>query len=128
MDSSHRRALPTLALALALACGDDGDNDDDTAAGTTVAATSTSTAAETTEAAVTEPSGGGDSTTGFPMECEGLCDAGQICVFPGTCSADPPSCAPAEMIICDFETGACSLMDVCSGTLFEGALLCETCG
>lgn len=125
MDSSHRRALPTLALALALACGDDGGNDDDTAAGTTLAATSTSA---TSEAAATQSSSGGDSTTGFPMECEGLCDAGQICVFPGTCSADPPSCAPAEMIVCDFETGACSLMDVCSGTLFEGALLCETCG
>lgn len=127
MDCSHRRALPTLALVLALACGGDDGGDEDTAAGTTEAATSTS-AAETTEAAVTESSGGGDSTTGFPMECEGLCDEGEICVFPGTCSADPPSCAPAEMIVCDFETGACSLMDVCSGTLFEGALLCETCG
>lgn len=117
-------------LALSLACGDDG-NDDDTAAGTTVAAGSTSAGAETTaatEAAGTGSSGGGDSTTGVPAECESLCGEGEICVVPGTCSADPPFCAPADMIICDFATGVCGLMDVCSGTLMDGALLCETCG
>lgn len=128
MDSSRRPGLPlALALAFAVACGggDDG-NDDDTAAGTTLIE-STSAAATTTEAA-TGSSGGGDSTTGFPMECEGLCGEGEICVFLGACSEDPPSCAPADMVICDFESGACSVIDVCSGTLFEGALLCETCG
>lgn len=119
-------------LATALACPGDDGNDDDTAAGTTLV--ESSTAAATTEATTTETAatgsseGGGGSTTGFPMECEGLCGEGEICVFPGTCSEDPPSCVPADMVLCDFETGTCSVIDVCSGTLFEGALRCETCG
>lgn len=130
MDCSHRRALPTpvlvLALALAPACGGDEGNDDDT----TVAA-STSAATETTEAATDSSEAldsGGDSTTGFPAECEGLCAEGEICVVLGTCSPDPPLCSPAADVVCDFATGTCGVMDVCSGTLFEGALLCETCG
>lgn len=113
-------------LATTLACGDDG-GDDDTAAGTTLV--ETTSAAETIATATgSSGSGGGDSTTGFPMECEGLCGEGEICVFPGACSEDSPSCVAADMVICDFATGACSVIDVCSGTLVEGALVCETCG
>jgi hypothetical protein len=114
-------------LATTVACGDDGADDDDTAAGTTLIET-TSAAAETTSAATDSSDSGGDSTTGFPMECEGLCGEGEVCVVLGTCSPDPPFCSPAVDVVCDFETGACGVMDVCSGTFIEGALLCETCG
>jgi hypothetical protein len=111
-------------LTLALACGDDGD--DDTAAGTTADPTAGSTtAASTTEAGTTAASG--DETADPAVVCEALaCDEGQICVATGTCPEEP-FCVPAEMVTCDFGSGVCTVVDVCSGTLMDGAFDCEQC-
>jgi hypothetical protein len=113
------RLAVLVALALAGGCGDDGS--DDTAAGTTTAPT---TDASTGGSATTEPA----ESTGPPAECEAVaCGEGELCIVPGDCTPDAPYCAPAEMVICDFASGVCTLEGVCSGTLGFGALVCETC-
>ena len=124
-----RLALPC-SLVLALACGDDGDDGgDDSAAGTTTTAGTTtsdpSAEGSTAEASTTLASG--DASTGAPVECEAMCDEGQICVATGSC-AEEHACAPAQDVICDFGTGLCSVEGVCSGQLQTGTLVCETCG
>jgi hypothetical protein len=118
------------SLALALACGDDGD--DDTAAGTTVADPTVAdptvadpTADATTATGTTEAADG--PTTGTPEECEALaCGEGELCVATGSCP-EAPFCIAAAMVPCDFGTGLCTAMDVCMGSIQSGALLCETC-
>jgi len=47
--------------------------------------------------------------------------------IPGPCTPDPPFCVAAEMVVCDFGSGVCTLQDVCSGALVDGALVCEPC-
>lgn len=112
---------------LALACGDDGN--DDTAAGTTVVPPSTGS--DTTAAAATTEAAEGEST-GTPAECDAvMCGEGELCVVPTCCdepcTPDPPFCAAANTVLCDFGTAICTLEDVCSGPLQGGALVCEPC-
>lgn len=129
--TSHLARLALLGtLALALACGDDGD--DDTAGGTTADPTAgTTTAAETnpgtTESTAADPTQGSDETADPALVCEALaCSEGQICVATGSCPEEP-FCVAAEMVPCDFGTGLCSVEGVCSGPLQDGALVCESC-
>jgi hypothetical protein len=59
--------------------------------------------------------------------CEPLaCSEGQVCVATGSCP-EAPLCVAAEMVTCDFGSGLCTVVDVCSGTLMDGALDCEQC-
>lgn len=113
----------TLPFALALACGGD-DGNDDTAAGTTVTdpGTDGTHASETTGAATSS-----EESTGAPAECEALmCGEAELCVSPGSCG-DAPFCIAANMVPCDFGSGLCNVVDVCSGPIHSGALVCETC-
>lgn len=117
-----RLALALASLPLLAACGDDGDDD---SAGETGAAETTETGAAETGAAET---GAGDDSTVPPPECEALtCGEGELCVVFGDCTPDPPACVDGSMIPCDFGTGQCTLLDVCSGSPRPGALVCETC-
>ena len=110
-------------LVLPLACGDDGD--DDTAAGTTTAET-TAPATETAHETGTTVASG-DETADPAVVCEALaCSEGQICVATGSCPEEP-LCVAAEMVTCDFGSGLCTVVDVCSGTLADGALDCDQC-
>jgi hypothetical protein len=112
-------------LALALACGDDGD--DDTAAGTTAAGTTAADTAPAETTAAGTATASGDETADPAVVCEALaCEEGQICVATGACPEEP-SCVPGEMVACDFGSGVCTALDVCSGTMMDGVLDCEQC-